>query len=333
MFLVPKPGTNTWRLVMDFRWLSTHCMKSRCQMGTHNKLRRLAKPNDRCFRWLNARCLKPRCKMETLKKLRRLAKPNDRCFRWLNARCLKSRCKMESLRKLRRLAKPNDWCFRWLNARCMKSHCKMGTLNKLRRLAKPNDRCFRWLNARCLKSRCKMGTLKKLRRLAKPNGRCFSFDQQDSHLMGIDKDFQEYMQFDVWGDLFQCGALPSGRHDLPRIFVKIMRSFLWELTGKVVRLYIDNQVVVAMLSHFTSRNPELMRRTRHLWLLLDLNDFELQARYIRSEANEWAHQLSRDKDLDGWQLNRQWFKWANTKWHKHTVDRFASELSIQLPRH
>ncbi|KAK3234327.1 hypothetical protein CYMTET_55428 [Cymbomonas tetramitiformis] len=47
--------------------------------------------------------------------------------------------------------------------------------------------------------------------------------------------------------------------------------------GKVVRLYIDNQVVVAMLSHFTSRNPELMRRTRHLWLLLDLNDFELQA--------------------------------------------------------
>eukprot|EP00854_Cymbomonas_tetramitiformis_P006668 gene6668-biopygen6722 len=24
-FLVPKPGTNTWRLVMDFRWLNSHC--------------------------------------------------------------------------------------------------------------------------------------------------------------------------------------------------------------------------------------------------------------------------------------------------------------------
>ncbi|KAK3248980.1 hypothetical protein CYMTET_41578 [Cymbomonas tetramitiformis] len=82
---------------------------------------------------------------------------------------------------------------------------------------------FRWLNAHCLKSRCKMETLKKLRRLAKPNDWCFSFDLQDGyHLVGIDKDFSEYMQFDV-GELFQCGALPFGWNDSPRIFVKFMR--------------------------------------------------------------------------------------------------------------
>ncbi|KAK3289450.1 hypothetical protein CYMTET_3129 [Cymbomonas tetramitiformis] len=114
---------------------------------------------------------------------------------------------------------------------------------------------------------------------------------------------------------------------------KTVQSFLRELTGKVVRLYCGNQAVVAMLSHFTSRNPELMRRMRRLWILLDLNDIELQARYIRSEANEWADRLSRDRDLDDWRLNRRWFQWAEREWHRHTVDRFASELSAQLPRY
>ncbi|KAK3287371.1 hypothetical protein CYMTET_5118 [Cymbomonas tetramitiformis] len=111
---------------------------------------------------------------------------------------------------------------------------------------------------------------------------------------------------------------------------KTVQSFLRELTGKVVRLYCDNQAVVAMLSHFTSRNPELMRRMRRLWILLDINDIELQARCIRSEANERADRLSRDRDLDDWRLNRRWFQWA---WHQHTVDRFASELCVQLPRY
>ncbi|KAK3275491.1 hypothetical protein CYMTET_16379 [Cymbomonas tetramitiformis] len=114
---------------------------------------------------------------------------------------------------------------------------------------------------------------------------------------------------------------------------KTVRSLLSELEGKVVRLYCDNQAVVAMLSHFTSRNPELMRRMRKLWLLLDLHDIELQARYIRSEANQWADRLSRDKDLDDWRISKRWFKYAEEQWGEHSVDRFASEISAQLPRY
>ncbi|KAK3288759.1 hypothetical protein CYMTET_3776 [Cymbomonas tetramitiformis] len=114
---------------------------------------------------------------------------------------------------------------------------------------------------------------------------------------------------------------------------KTVQAFLQELESKVVRLYCDNQAVVAMLSHFTSRNPDLMRRMRRLWLLLDLHDIELQARYIRSEANVWADNLSRCEDLDDWRLNRDWFVWANKQWGPYTVDRFASEISAQLPRY
>ncbi|KAK3279649.1 hypothetical protein CYMTET_12470 [Cymbomonas tetramitiformis] len=39
VFLVPKPGTNTWRLVLDFRWLDTRCVRSDCRMETLKKLR------------------------------------------------------------------------------------------------------------------------------------------------------------------------------------------------------------------------------------------------------------------------------------------------------
>eukprot|EP00854_Cymbomonas_tetramitiformis_P034610 gene34610-biopygen34373 len=73
-------------------------------------------------------------------------------------------------------------------------------------------------------------------------------------------------------------------------------------------------------------------RMRKLWLLLDLHDIELQARYICSEANEWADRLSRDKDLDDWRINKKWFKYAEEQWGEHSVDRFASEISAQLPR-
>ncbi|KAK3277631.1 hypothetical protein CYMTET_14377 [Cymbomonas tetramitiformis] len=88
-----------------------------------------------------------------------------------------------------------------------------------------------------------------------------------------------------------------------------------------------------MLAHITSRNPDLVRRMRRLWSLLDLNDIELQARYIRSEANEWADRLSRDTDIDDWKLNRRWLDWAQTEWGECTVDRFASEISAQLLRY
>eukprot|EP00854_Cymbomonas_tetramitiformis_P034336 gene34336-biopygen26090 len=50
------------------------------------------------------------------------------------------------------------------------------------------------------------------------------FDLQDGyHAVGIDPDFQKYMQFDLQGQLFQCTALPSGCSYSPRIFVKFMK--------------------------------------------------------------------------------------------------------------
>eukprot|EP00854_Cymbomonas_tetramitiformis_P012020 gene12019-biopygen12353 len=43
------------------------------------------------------------------------------------------------------------------------------------------------------------------------------------HWVGIDPDFQKFMQFDVPGTLYQCRALPFGWDDSPRVFVKFMK--------------------------------------------------------------------------------------------------------------
>eukprot|EP00854_Cymbomonas_tetramitiformis_P000287 gene287-biopygen201 len=96
-----------------------------------------------------------------------------------------------------------------------------------------------------------------------------------------------------WPDEFRY--LHITRLELEAIY-KTVQSYLRELISKVVQLFCKNQVVVAMLPYFTLRNPELIRRMRRLWILLDLNDIELQARYIKSEANKWVNRLSQDWD-------------------------------------
>ena len=47
-FLVPKPG-GKWRLVMDFRWLNSHCVDRTCRFETLKLLQRIAKKGDYMF--------------------------------------------------------------------------------------------------------------------------------------------------------------------------------------------------------------------------------------------------------------------------------------------
>ncbi|KAK3239860.1 hypothetical protein CYMTET_50237 [Cymbomonas tetramitiformis] len=60
-------------------------------------------------------------------------------------------------------------------------------------------------------------------------------------------------------------AVPAARLYPRKLYFVLSTKRGWgskELTSKVVRLYCNNHAVVAMLSHFTSRSPELMRHMR-----------------------------------------------------------------------
>ncbi|KAK3261773.1 hypothetical protein CYMTET_29333 [Cymbomonas tetramitiformis] len=450
-FLVPKPGTNKWRLVVDFRWLNQWCVKNRVKMETLKKLRRLAKPGDWCFSfdlqdgfhalgihpdfqrfmqfdlqgdllqcsampfgWSDAPrvfCKFVRVMVEALRspqaaedrrENRRLRNGSAVRQRWSVRRrtggaggdanrhsgmrvlpymddflVLVDSQREGFLRRekvqlvlhrlgLRRNEKKGQWeptqvvehlglevdlklgQFRVTERRVHKIH------TKAKEILCDAARNRRWIPARRLASftgLCQSVYLAGTSGAALPTGallragRETQLGSKGKNLACSSGGLRMVVQAacDEQVERAQDLEIPDESEDEMRSWhithleleavYKTVQAFLQELEGKVVRLYCDNQAVVAMLSHFTSRNPDLMRRMRRLWLLLDLHDIELQARYIRSEANVWADNLSRCEDLDDWRLNWDWFVWANKQWGPYTVDRFAFEISAQLPRY
>ena len=110
-------------------------------------------------------------------------------------------------------------------------------------------------------------------------------------------------------------------------------SFLPELMGRRVLLHEDNQAVVSVITHLTTRSPAMMLELRKLWFLLDSNDVHLRPRYIRSAANIWADKLSRELDYSDWQLNPRIFRHLNREWGPYSIDRFATMENAMLPRY
>ena len=110
-------------------------------------------------------------------------------------------------------------------------------------------------------------------------------------------------------------------------------TFLEELRGRRVLLHEDNQAVVSIVTHLTSRSPRLMTELRKLWFILDEADIHLRPRYIRSAANVWADRLSRETDTSDWRLNPRVFAYLDRLWGPHTIDRFATMENAQVPRY
>jgi hypothetical protein len=112
-----------------------------------------------------------------------------------------------------------------------------------------------------------------------------------------------------------------------------VETFLPQLRGRRVLLHEDNQSVIGVLTHLTSKSPAMMTELRKLWYLLDTCDISLRPRYIRSAANIWADRLSREVDTSDWRFNPRQFQQLERKWGPHTIDRFASSTNAQLPRY
>ncbi|KAK3251021.1 hypothetical protein CYMTET_39632 [Cymbomonas tetramitiformis] len=412
-FLVPKPGTNSWRLVMDFRWLNEFCVKSKCKMETLKKLPRLASQGGWCFTFdlkggYHAVGIDPDFQEFMQFDIQGvLYQCGALPFGWTDSprifvKLMKTLVELirspqagEERHEVKKLRDGQEVRRRWAVRR------REGGLR--RGSDRAGARVLPYMDGFMVITKTQDDAFVQRDRLSKLLPRLGLFrNEKKGHWeptqlvehLGLEVDFEEGLfraeqlgiqgeadeaslgrptmvgqtagdesvewaqdlasptraklhtdsSLFAWGGVLNLkkGARGFWNDELQKLHIthleletvyKTVRSFLPELEGKVVRLYCDNQAVVAMLSHFTSRNPELMRRMRKLWLLLDLHDIELQARYIRSKANEWADRLSRDKDLDDWRINKKWFKYTEEQWGEHSVDRFASEISAQLPRY
>jgi hypothetical protein len=104
-------------------------------------------------------------------------------------------------------------------------------------------------------------------------------------------------------------------------------------SGRRLLLHEDNQSVIGVLTHLTSKSPTMMCELHKLFLLIDSYDIKIRTQYIRSAANVWADNLSRVTDNSDWQLVPRKFKHFNKMWGPHTIDRFASYANKQLLRY
>ena len=112
-----------------------------------------------------------------------------------------------------------------------------------------------------------------------------------------------------------------------------IQSFLPKLKGRRILLHEDNQSVIGVLTHLTSKSPVMMCELRKLFLLIDKYDIRVRTQYIRSAANIWADALSRTTDNSDWQLTPRMFRHLSELWGSHSIDRFASAQNKQLPRY
>ncbi len=75
-----------------------------------------------------------------------------------------------------------------------------------------------------------------------------------------------------------------------------IHSFLPELKGRRLLLHEDNQSVIGVLTHLTSKSPAMMCELRKLFLFIDMYDIKIRTQYIRNAVNIWADALSRVTD-------------------------------------
>ena len=64
-----------------------------------------------------------------------------------------------------------------------------------------------------------------------------------------------------------------------------IQAFIPELKGRRLLLHEDNQSVIGVLTHLTSKSPTMMCELRKLFLLIDTYDIKIRTQYIKSAAN------------------------------------------------
>lgn len=111
----------------------------------------------------------------------------------------------------------------------------------------------------------------------------------------------------------------------------VLQSFSGLLAGKECKHRSDNQSVCSILSVGSSK-PHLQKEAVAIYSLCHEAGIRFSAEWIPRHFNFKADYWSKVVDTDDWMLNPVHFRQLDILWGPHTVDRFASHNSFQLPR-
>ena len=110
-------------------------------------------------------------------------------------------------------------------------------------------------------------------------------------------------------------------------------TFLDFLRCKSVQFLSDNVTAVAYVNFQGGPSPELTRIAQTIWTIALENQMTICAKHLAGLHNGRADGLSRLSPQYEWQLNPHLWMYLDTLWGPHSVDRFASLITTQLPRY
>lgn len=125
---------------------------------------------------------------------------------------------------------------------------------------------------------------------------------------------------------------PSNFRELAAVYLGI-KSFSSILQGKAVTVLSDNITTCAYLNHLGGPVQSLTRLAQAVWALVFKLDIDLRAHYLPGKLNVQADGLSREKSMYEWKLHPELFRVIDRTFGPHTIDRFASFQTRQLPRY
>ena len=110
----------------------------------------------------------------------------------------------------------------------------------------------------------------------------------------------------------------------------VLRSFINCIEGKVIKHRTDCQNVVRILNS-GSKKFDLQNLVFNIFNLCIKHNIQLHAEWIPRNENWNADFISKDVDRDDYMLNPEIFAAVDARWGPHSIDRFSSFKTCQVP--
>ena len=130
----------------------------------------------------------------------------------------------------------------------------------------------------------------------------------------------------------RVGHCSSNERELLAIHMAIL-SFHKELRNKTVQVLTDNISACAYINSLGGPSPKLTQLMKALWIDCAELGITLTAKHLAGILNVGADRLSRRSRPYEWRLHTELFNLIDDRFGPHTIDRFASLTTTQLPKY
>lgn len=171
------------------------------------------------------------------------------------------------------------------------------------------------------------------------NGRSFKKDPSDLLQMTTDASGKSWGGTIVNSNYKAQGFWDRETHNLSAnakemlAVLLTLKSFLHMVKNKYVQILTDSVTTCAYINFQGGSIKSLDIIARNIWDLAIRNAIRIQAKHLPGRLNTEADQLSRLPSQYEWHLHPSLFRYIDKVLGPHSIDRFASVLTHQLPRY